>query len=117
MKKYLKNILLSFVKVILIFMSITKKKKQVDKNGCEYILFRINVYFTEYLLAVEIDEKKHADRDLIFEVKKQKALEKKLGSKFIRINTCKCYDEDYEIGRIKTFICKFKDRQLKKIKN
>ena len=76
MKKYLKNILLSFVKVILIFMSITKKKKQVDKNGCEYILFRINVYFTEYLLAVEID-KSFFGRYLIFEQKRQKALEKK----------------------------------------
>ena len=35
-----------------------KEKIQVDKNGCEYILFRIDVYFTEYLLAVEIDEKR-----------------------------------------------------------
>ena len=30
---------------------------QVDKNGREYMIFRIDVYFTEYLLAVEIDEK------------------------------------------------------------
>ena len=29
------------------FMSITKKNK-VEKIGCEYILFRIDVYFTEY---------------------------------------------------------------------
>ena len=35
-----------------------KEQIQVDKNGCEYISFRIDVYFTEYLLAVEIDEKK-----------------------------------------------------------
>ena len=34
-----------------------KEKIQVDKNGCEYISFRIDVYFTEYLLAVKIDEK------------------------------------------------------------
>ena len=56
---------------------------------CKYILFRIDVYFTEYLLAVEIDEKGHADRDLIFEKKRQKALEQKLGCKFIRIHTSK----------------------------
>ena len=31
-----------------------------------------------YLLAIEIDEKTHVDRDLIFEEKRQKALEKKL---------------------------------------
>ena len=46
---------------------------------------------------------------------KKKVLEKKLGCWFIRINTSKHYDEDYEIGRIQTFISKFKDRQLKKL--
>ena len=58
------------MKLILIFMSITKKKIQANKNGCEYILFRIDVYFSQYLLAVEIDEKGHTDRDLIFEEKR-----------------------------------------------
>ena len=55
-----------------------KEKTQVHKNGCEYMLFRIDVYFTEYLLTVEIDKKKHVDRDLIFEEKRQKALEQNL---------------------------------------
>ena len=54
-----------------------EKKIQVDKNGCKYILFRIDVYFSEYSLTVEIDEKGHTDRDFIFEEKGQKALEKK----------------------------------------
>ena len=62
---------------------------EVDENGCKYIFFRVDVYFTEYLLAVGIDEKDHTDRDLIFEEKRQKALEKKLGCKFIRINKSK----------------------------
>ena len=53
-----------------------KEKTQVDKNRREYILFRIDVYFTEYILAAEIDLKKHPDRDLITEEKRQKALEK-----------------------------------------
>ena len=47
--------------------------------------------------------------------KKTKSIKKKLGCKFIRINTNKRYDEDYEIGRMQTFISKFKDRQLKKL--
>ena len=34
-----------------------KENVQVDRNGYEYILFRIDAYFTEYLLAVEINEK------------------------------------------------------------
>ena len=36
-----------------------KEKMKVAKNGHEYILFRIDVYFTEYFLAVEIDEQNH----------------------------------------------------------
>ena len=49
------------------------KKIQVDKNIINYILFRIDVYFNKFLLAVEIDEKGHTDRDLIFKEKRQKA--------------------------------------------
>ena len=57
-------------------MSITKKKYKLSKMGI--VLLRIDVYFTEYLLAVEIDEINHASRDLIFEEKRQEALEKNL---------------------------------------
>ena len=89
-----------------------KEKIQTDKNDREYILFKIHIYFTEYILAVEIDEKGHTDRDLIFEEKRQKALEKKLNCTFIRINTSKeNYDADYEASRIQTFISKFKDKE------
>ena len=93
-----------------------KEKIQVDENRYEYILFRIDVCFTEYLLAVEIDEEKHVGRDHTFEEKRQKPLEKKLGCKFIGINTSKEGDDaDNEASRIQTFITKFKDRQLKKL--
>ena len=92
-----------------------RKKIQVDENGCKYILSRIDVYFTEYLLVAEIDEKGHTDRHLIFEEKRQKALQKKPNCKFIRINTSKGgNDADYEASRIQSFIRKFKDRRLKK---
>ena len=75
---------------------------------------RIDVYFTEYFLAVEIDEKCHTDRDLTFEEKRQKALEKKLNCEFIRINTSReSYDADYGVSRIQTFI-KFKDKEKEK---
>ena len=79
------------------------------------MLFRIDIYFTKYFLAVEIDEKGHTDRDLIFE---QKALEKKLNCKFIRINTSReNYDADYEASRIQMFISKFKEKEVKKLKD
>ena len=54
-----------------------KEKIQTDKNECEYILFRIDLYFIEYFLAIEIDEKGHTDRGLIFEEKKTKSTRKK----------------------------------------
>ena len=93
-----------------------KEKIQVDKSGCKYIFFRIDVYFIKYLIAVEIDEKGYTDRDLIFEKKRQEALKKKLGCKFIRINASKeSYDADYEATRTETFISKFKEKQLKKL--
>ena len=60
-----------------LFLWALQKKIQVDNNDQEYILFRIDIYFTEYFLAVEIDEKGQTDRDLIFEEKGQKTLEKK----------------------------------------
>ena len=77
------------------------------------MLFRIDAYFTEYLLAIEIDEKVNTDRDLIFEEKRQEVLEKNF---ILRINTSKeGYDADYEASRIQTFISKFKDKQLRKL--
>ena len=89
-----------------------KAKIQVDNNDCEYILFRIDVYFTEYFQAIEIDEKVHTDRYLIFEEKRQRALEKKLNCEFFRINTSReNYDTDYEASRIQTFINKFKNKE------
>ena len=55
------------------------KKYKLMKMGLYlYISFRIDVYFTEYLLVVEVDEKGHTDRDLIFEEKRQKHQRKNL---------------------------------------
>ena len=96
-----------------------EKQIQVDKNGIKNILFRIEVYFNKFLLAVEIDEKGHTDRDLIFEQKRQKALEKKLGCKFIRINTSNAkngYDLDYKVGNTEAFIDEFKNKKIKELK-
>ena len=91
-----------------------RKKIQVDENDHEYILFRIDVYFTKYFLVVEIDEKGDTDRDLIFEEKRQIALEEKLNCEFIRINTSKeGYDADYEASRTQVFISKFKENKTK----
>ena len=105
------------MKLILIFINTMKKKtkkKPVDKNGCKYILFRMDIYFSECFLAVEIDEKGHTDREIIFKEKRQRALEKKLVCKFIRTNTNNAkidYDLDYEVGNVQAFIDEFKNKK------
>ena len=90
---------------------------QVHENGHKYMLFRIDIYFNKCFLTVEIDEKGHTDRDIIFEEKRQ-ALEKKLGYKFIRINTSNAndgYDLDFEVDNKQAFIDEFKDTITKRI--
>ena len=101
-----------------IFMSITEKKIQTDENGCEYILFRIDIYFTKCFLAVETDGKGHTDKDLIFEEKRQKALEKELNCEFVRINTSRGnYDVSYEASRIQTFISNSNKNKIKELED
>ena len=76
-----------------------KEKIQVDNNVCEYILSRIDVIFLNIFQLQKLMKKKHVDRDLIFEEKRQKELE------FIGINMSKeGYDADYEASRIETSV-------------
>ena len=96
------------------------EKIHVDKNRRKYILFKIDVYFNKFLLAVEVDEKGHTDKDLIFEGKRQEALEKKLGCKFIRINKSSAkngYDLDNEVDGMEAFIDEFKKKKIKELEN
>ena len=62
-----------------------KQKIKVDKNGCEYILFKIDVYFTKYFLAAEIDEQNHESRELLFKEKRQKTLKKNLVANLLEL--------------------------------
>ena len=48
--------------------------------------YRIDFYFHEYKLAIEIDELVHKDRDVNHEIERQKAIKKELDCEFIRIN-------------------------------
>ena len=91
-----------------------EKHLKADDNERKYIPFKIDIYFSDSSLEAEID-KKGADRDLMFEVKRQKALEKKLNCKYIKIN--KINDLDYELGNIHTFIDEFKNNKIKELEN
>ena len=54
------------------------------------------MHFHDYKLAIEIDGKGHSDRNINYEIKRQKAIELTLGCKFIRIDAAK---EDFDIFR------------------
>ena len=95
-----------------------RKKIKVDKNGCEYISFRIYVNFTEYLLAAELMNKNTKAENLLLRKKRQEVLDQKLDCKFIRINTSdarRSYDTDYDVSKIQAFISKFKDGKIKEL--
>ena len=48
--------------------------------------YRIDLYFPGWKIAVECDEFRHRERDIEYEVKRQRYIEEKLGCKFIRYN-------------------------------
>ena len=51
--------------------------------------YRIDLYFNDYKLAIEIDENGHSNRNIDYEIKRQKATEQLLGCAFIRIDADK----------------------------
>ena len=75
--------------------------------------YKIDAYFLNHKLAVEVDERGHNDRDLESEIERQKALEKELDCKFIRNNPAR---ENFyisnEVNRIHHHIIKSKEKNL-----
>ena len=61
----------------------------------QYVLgYRIDLYFHDYKLAVEIDENGHSDRNIDYKIKRKKIIEQELNCKLIRIDPDK---EDFDI--------------------
>ena len=56
------------------------------QTQCSVLGYRIDLYFHDYKLAVEVDEEGHKDRNIDHEIKRQEAIKEKLGCEFIRIN-------------------------------
>ena len=48
--------------------------------------YKIDLYFDDYRLAVEVYEINHLDKNIVDEIKRQKAIAKELDSKFSSIN-------------------------------
>ena len=51
--------------------------------------YRTDLYFHDFKLAIEIDKNGHINRNIDYEIKRQKAIEQELDCKFIRIDSSK----------------------------
>ena len=70
--------------------------------------YRIDLYFHEYKLSIEVDELGHTNRNINNEIERQKALEKEINCIFIRINPDgKDFNIFKEINKIHRHIKKF----------
>ena len=56
------------------------------QTQCSVLGYRIDLYFHKQKLAIKVDELGHADRNLSYEIERQKVLDKELDCEFIRIN-------------------------------
>ena len=56
------------------------------QTQCSVLSCRIDLYFHDYKLAIEVDKKGHKDRNIDHEIKRQEEIKEKLGCEFIRIN-------------------------------
>ena len=80
---------------ISIIMQVFKGIKMIDQYTVDN--YRIDFYFPKHKLAVECDEFGHNDRDINYEVKRQKFIEKVLKCTFIRYNAD---DKDFKIEKV-----------------
>ena len=74
--------------------------------------YKIDLYFHDIKLAIEIDEKGHKDRNINDEIQREKALEKELGCEFIRMNPDK---ENFNISKAINEINRHIKKSTKKI--
>ena len=76
--------------------------------------YKIDLYFPEHKLPIEVDEKGYTDRDKRKEIERQETIEKELGCKFIRINPEeKDYDEYAKFGEVNNHISESNKKSAK----
>ena len=70
---------------------------------CTVLGYRIDLYFYEYKLVIEIVEIGHNDRNTDYEIKRQREIEKELNCIFIRFNLDAA---DFNINKLNNQILK-----------
>ena len=85
--------------VLMRIMKIFAKEEMILQHSV--LDYRNNLYFVEYKLATEVDEKGHMDRNEDKENKREKQIKEHLKYYFIRINPDEeKFDADIYIGKI-----------------
>ena len=76
--------------------------------------YKIDLYFVEHKLAIEVDEKGHRDGDRYEDIEREKTTEKDVGCKLIGINPDKIFffDVYVEIGKIYNHINRSCEKSL-----
>ena len=75
--------------------------------------YKIDLYFVEHKLAIEVDEKGHRDGDRYEEIEREKTTEKDVGCKLIGINLDeKDFDAYVVIGKIYNHINRSCEKSL-----
>ena len=95
--------------------SVLKSVKDAFEGGkmnTHTVTHKIDLYFHDYKLAIENDEKGYKYRDIKHEIKRQKAIEKKLDCKFIEINLEK---ESFNISKPMNEVHRHITSQLKSL--
>ena len=78
--------------------------------------YHIDLYFSEYRLAVEIDEKGHVDKDENTKEERERKIKEILKCRFVRINPdIKRFDVYIEIGKIYNIIDEIKEKRNSKL--
>ena len=78
--------------------------------------YKIDAYFPKYKLAIEVDEQGHNDKDIDYEIERQKAINNELGCKFVRIKPAReKFNIFVEIGKIQNYITESTIKSIKKL--
>ena len=94
----------------------TKSSFEAKNVKTRYCLlgYRIDLYFHDYRLAIEIDENGHSDKNIDYEIRRQKTIEDELCSEFIKTGPDKeKFDAFKAINEIFRFIKQSNDQLTK----
>ena len=87
-------------------------KVKIWKKKYSVLTYRVDLYFHDYKLAIEVDEKGHKDRNEDYEKQIQKEIETELSCRFVRINHD---EENFNISKFNSKIFTSIKNSLKKL--